>query len=126
MRGGGGKVRKKLKKVIKGGGDQKIKNNGGQENVKQKKKLENAQERSRILRVRNQKKFIMKLKLLMGENLKFSNIQNLGSRRPQGNLNLRIKNLLYRKVRKIMREAFQNLQEKILQNQGKWRGCLQM
>ena len=43
---------------------------------------------------------------------KFSNVQNLGSRGPQGTL--QIKNLLYRKVRTLLREAFQNVQAKIL------------
>ena len=56
--GGGGKVKIELKKVNKGGGEQKIKSNGWQEKVKHKKKLDNAQKRTRILRVYNETKTI--------------------------------------------------------------------
>ena len=48
MKGGGEKMKKEPKKLIKGGREQKLKHNGGRENVEQNKRLENAQKTSKI------------------------------------------------------------------------------
>ena len=84
----------KKEQVVKGGGEQQIKKNGGQENVEEKKKNRKCTRKIKNPKdEKSKKECIMKLKLLMGKNL---NVQNLGSRGPQGNLKLKIlKNLLY-------------------------------
>ena len=70
MKGGGEKMKKEPKKLIKGGREQKLKQNLGRENVEQNKRLENAQKTSRIHRMRKPDRLYCETKIINGGKFK--------------------------------------------------------
>ena len=70
MQGGEEKVKKEQKKLIRGGGEQKSKQNGGRENVEQSKRLENGQKTSRIHRMRKPDRLYCETKIINGGKFK--------------------------------------------------------
>ena len=70
MKGGGEKMKKEPKKLIKGGREQKFKQNGGRENVEQNKRLENAQKTSKIHRMRKPDRLYCETKIINGGKFK--------------------------------------------------------